>query len=88
MGIFFIYTVKSSLCLAVFYLFYKLLLSRETFHRFNRFALLGLLVLSAVLPDVCRLHIRLLSSPVPTRSWFLLWFCAQLSLEAWAMQRP
>ena len=52
MGIFFIYTVKSSLCLAVFYLFYKLLLSRETFHRFNRFALLGLLVLSAVLPLV------------------------------------
>ena len=40
MGIFFVYILKSSVCLAVFYLFYRLLLSRETFHRFNRVALL------------------------------------------------
>ena len=39
MGIFFVYILKSSVCLVVFYLFYRLLLSRETFHRFNRFAL-------------------------------------------------
>lgn len=36
MGAFFVYIVKSAVCLAVFYLFYRLLLSRETFHRFNR----------------------------------------------------
>ena len=30
MGIFFVYILKSSVCLVVFYLFYRLLLSRET----------------------------------------------------------
>lgn len=50
MGIFFVYILKSSVCLAAFYLFYRLLLSRETFHRFNRFALLGILLLSCLLP--------------------------------------
>ena len=52
MGAFFVYMVKSAVCLAVFYLFYRLLLSRETFHRFNRIALLGILVLSWVIPCV------------------------------------
>ena len=52
MGTFLVYILKSAVCLAVFYLFYKLLMSRDTFHRFNRFALLGLLVLSSVLPLV------------------------------------
>ena len=50
MGIFLVYIVKSSLCLALFYLFYRLLLSRETFHRFNRIALLGITLFSALLP--------------------------------------
>ena len=50
MGIFFVYILKSAVCLAVFYLFYRLLLSRETFHRFNRFGLLGILLLSCLLP--------------------------------------
>ena len=31
-----IYSLKVGACLAVFYLFFKLLLSRETFHRLNR----------------------------------------------------
>ena len=48
MGIFFVYILKSSVCLAVFYLFYRLLLSRETFHRFNRVALLSILLLSCL----------------------------------------
>ena len=52
MGTFLVYILKSATCLAVFYLFYKLLMSRDTFHRFNRFALLGLLVLSSLLPLV------------------------------------
>lgn len=50
MGAFFVYILKTVCCLAVFYLFYRLLLSRETFHRFNRFALLGILLLSVLLP--------------------------------------
>ena len=50
MGLFFVYILKSTVCLAIFYLFYKLLLSRETFHSFNRFALMGILLLSVLLP--------------------------------------
>ena len=50
MGAFFVYSLKSSLCLAAFYLFYKLLVSRDTFHRFNRIALLGMMILSTAIP--------------------------------------
>ena len=50
MGTFFVYILKASVCLAAFYLFYRLLLSKETFHRFNRIALCGILVLSLVIP--------------------------------------
>lgn len=52
MGPFLVYILKSSLCLVAFYLFYKVLLSRETFYRFNRFALLSLMAFSALLPLV------------------------------------
>ncbi len=52
MGIFLAYTLKSAFCLILFYPAYRLLLSRETFHRFNRIALLTLLALSALLPLV------------------------------------
>ena len=36
--------------MTIFYLFYKLLLSRDTFHRFNRIALLSLIMLSVIIP--------------------------------------
>jgi TonB family protein len=52
MGTLLVYMLKSSLCLAAFYLFYRLLLSRETFHRFNRIALIGLMILSCVVPFI------------------------------------
>ena len=52
MGAFFIYILKSAVCLVLFYLFFKLLLSRETFHRFNRVALLGVLFLSLLIPFI------------------------------------
>lgn len=45
-----IYSLKTGVCLAVFYLFFKLLLSRETLHRFNRIVVLGAMLLSFVLP--------------------------------------
>ncbi|MBQ6078995.1 MAG: M56 family metallopeptidase [Muribaculaceae bacterium] len=45
-----IYQIKVGLCLIVFYLLWKLLLSRETFHRFNRVALLVVMALALVLP--------------------------------------
>ena len=50
MGTLLIYILKSAVCLAVFYLFYKLLMSRETFHRFNRFSLLGLMIICSIIP--------------------------------------
>ena len=52
MGTFLVYILKSAVCLAIFYLFYRLLLSKETFHRFNRMALLGVMLLSCLLPLV------------------------------------
>ena len=52
MGAFLVYILKSSACVALFFLFYKLLLSGTTFHRLNRVTLLSLLLLSAILPLV------------------------------------
>ena len=46
------YIIQSSLSLAAFYLFYKLLCSRDTLHRFNRMLLLFILALSAVIPFI------------------------------------
>ena len=47
-----IYQIKVGLCLIAFYLLWKLLLSHETFHRFNRVALLTVMALALVLPWV------------------------------------
>ena len=46
------YLLLFSIALALFYLFYKWLLSRDTLHRFNRVVLLVVLMLSVVLPAV------------------------------------
>ena len=50
MGLFFIYSLKVAFCLIAFYLVYKLLLSKETFHAFNRVALLTVVVVSILIP--------------------------------------
>ncbi len=50
MAAFFVHMLESAFCLAVLFGCYRLLLSRETFHRFNRIALLSLLVLSCIAP--------------------------------------
>lgn len=52
MGIFLVFIMKSTCCLAVFYLFYRLLLSRDTFHRFNRMALLSVIAFSIAIPFI------------------------------------
>jgi len=67
--------LKSSFCLAVFYLFYRLLLSRETFHRFNRIALLGILLLSCLLPFVevsVRRPVEMYQTMMTWEQWLLL----------------
>ena len=45
-----IYQGKAALALVAFYIFYRLLLSKETFHRFNRSVLLGTAAMAFVLP--------------------------------------
>ena len=56
-----LYVLKSALLLTLLYGGFSVLLSRETFHRFNRMVLLGIIVLSMVLPAV---HITI-DSPTP-----------------------
>ena len=50
MTAFLLYEGKVALALLVFYLFYRFLLKKETFHRFNRVVLVGTAVLSFLLP--------------------------------------
>lgn len=50
MGAFVVYILEWSVCLLAFLLLYKVCFSGSTFHRFNRFYLLGIVVLSAMLP--------------------------------------
>ena len=47
---FLIYDLKVAVLIAVFYMFYRLLLSRETYHRTNRVVLLATAVASFILP--------------------------------------
>ncbi len=52
-----IYLLQSGACLAGFYFVYKLFLSRETLHRFNRLLLLSVIAVSAALP-LCRITVE------------------------------
>ncbi|MEI6682222.1 MAG: M56 family metallopeptidase [Bacteroidota bacterium] len=45
-----LYTLKSSVCLAAGYLLYYMLLRHETFHRFKRVVLLGIIVMAILVP--------------------------------------
>jgi len=54
---FLVYQAKAAVLLALFYMFYRLLLSKETLHRFNRIVLLATAALSFVLP-FCVITIR------------------------------
>ena len=51
------YEGKAAVALAVFYMFYRLLLKKETFHRFNRVVLVGSALLSFLLP-LCIITVR------------------------------
>ena len=47
---FLLYDIKAAVALAVFYMFYRLLLRKETFHRLNRIVLVGTVVIAFLLP--------------------------------------
>ena len=51
------YSLKAAAVALIFYLFYKVLLSRETFHRLNRIVLLATMPISMVLP-LCVITIK------------------------------
>nr|WP_302986952.1 M56 family metallopeptidase [uncultured Alistipes sp.] len=61
------YTWRVAACLAVAWLFFRLLLGRETFCRLNRLVVLALLVLSFLLP-LCVITIRR-EVPIPYEVW-------------------
>ena len=62
-----VYSLKVSVFLIAFYLMFKLLMSRETFHRANRFLILGTMLLSFALP-FCHLTVSADSPAVVSRS--------------------
>ncbi len=64
-----LYIGKVAILLAVFYLFYRLLMERETFHRFNR-AILLLSVLMAFILPLCEmtLHKTVTTASMPSDS--------------------
>ena len=65
MSSFLIYDAKVAVLIAVFYMFYRLLLARETFHRVNRLVLLTTAVASFVLPlCVITIH-QTVTMPMP-----------------------
>ena len=47
---FILYEANAAVILLIFYLFYRALLKKETFHRFNRIVLVGTAIISFVLP--------------------------------------
>lgn len=61
------YTWRVAACLAVAWLFFRLLLGRETFCRLNRLVVLALLVLSFFLP-LCVITVRR-EVPIPYEVW-------------------
>lgn len=61
------YTWRVATCLAVAWLFFRLLLGRETFCRLNRLVVLALLVLSFLLP-LCVITVRR-EVPIPYEVW-------------------
>ena len=64
---FFIYEGKVALLLVAFYLLFKVLLSRETFHRLNRVILLGTSLLAFVLPFCVITYTREVSAAEASR---------------------
>ncbi|MBU2900247.1 M56 family metallopeptidase [Maribacter dokdonensis] len=47
-----IYLLKSTACMGIFLVFYKLLLERESMHHFKRFFLLTALIISLIIPQI------------------------------------
>jgi Sec-independent protein secretion pathway component TatC len=76
------YDLKVAAILAVFYMFYRLMLSHETFHRVNRVVLLATAVASFVLPlCVITLHKTVVVESAPSVSFGAFEAVADMSSE-------
>jgi hypothetical protein len=88
-----IYILKSGLCLAVFYGFYKLLLENESFHNFKRFYLLASLVLAFVIPlitfteyrEIIPQEVPLFSIEIPQNTITKTTLLAYLPIVFWSI---
>ena len=88
---FLIYDAKVAVLIVVFYMFYRLLLSRETFHRVNRGVLLLTAVASFVLPlCVITLHKTVTLEVTPTVSVgnLQLEIAEEMKPEVWQIVLP
>ena len=63
-----IFLLKSTACLTIFLVFYKLMLERESIHHFKRYFLLGALVASFVIPNL--VFVEYIDTVGPTMSSF------------------
>ena len=80
---FLIYDAKVAVLIVVFYMFYRLLLSKETFHRVNRMVLLSTALLSFILPlCVITMHKTVVLETVPVVS------VGDVQMEIAADQQP
>ena len=88
---FLIYDAKVAVLIVVFYMFYRLMLSRETFHRVNRVVLLLTAIASFVLPlCVITLHktVTLAVRPTVSVGEFQVGVVEETRPELWQMVLP
>ena len=88
---FLIYDAKVAVLIIVFYMFYRLMLSRETFHRVNRVVLLLTAVASFVLPlCVITMHktVRMEAVPMVSVGNLQMEVAADAGPEWWQMLLP
>ena len=88
---FLIYDAKVAVLIAIFYMFYRLMLSRETFHRVNRLTLLLTATASFVLPlCIITLHktVRMEASPMVSVGNLQMEVAADAGPEWWQVLLP
>ena len=71
MSLWLFYLLKASICMSVFYTFYRLVLSKTSFHQWNRFFLLGTLVASLVIPWLSMPYFQTNEAIQYSRDWVL-----------------
>lgn len=88
---FLIYDAKVAVLIAIFYMFYRLMLARETFHRVNRLTLLLTAAASFVLPlCIITLHktVRMEASPMVSVGNLQMEMAADAGPEWWQVLLP